>query len=138
MFSSRKLTINNIYGLHKISRTYIHIHINETVKQVRDQSIAKWQNQWDRSTKGLTSKQFFPIIKDRLTNKIKLTPNFTAVVRAHGKNKGITALLQNNSLQNALVGTGTKQWITYYMAPPNYRGKVINLKTTYQTKTSGR
>ena len=45
---------------------------NETVQQVRDQSIAKWQNQWDRTTKGSTMKQFFPIIKDRLTNKIKL------------------------------------------------------------------
>ena len=59
---------------------------NEIV-QVRDQSIAKWQNQWDRTTKGLTTKQFFPIVKDRLTNKIKLTPNFTAIVTAHGKTK---------------------------------------------------
>jgi len=32
-------------------------------------------------------KQFFPIIKDRLTTKIKLTPNFTAIVTAHGKTK---------------------------------------------------
>jgi hypothetical protein len=54
---------------------------------VRDQSIAKWQNQWDRTTKGLAMKHFFPIIKDRLTTKIKLTPNFTAIVTAHGKTK---------------------------------------------------
>jgi len=32
-------------------------------------------------------KQFIPVIKDRLTNKIKLTPNFTAIVTAHGKTK---------------------------------------------------
>jgi hypothetical protein len=54
---------------------------------VREKSIAKWQIQWDRTTKGLTTKQFFPIIKDRLTTKIKLTPNFTAIVTAHGKTK---------------------------------------------------
>jgi len=36
-------------------------------------------------TKGEVNKQFFPIIKDRLTNKIKLTPNFAAIVTAHGK-----------------------------------------------------
>jgi hypothetical protein len=60
---------------------------NETALQVRDQSIAKWQNQWDRNTKRLSTKQFFPIIKDRLTNKIKLTQNFTAIVTAHGKTK---------------------------------------------------
>jgi hypothetical protein len=51
-------------------------------------SIAKWQNQWDRTTKGLATKQFFPTIKeDRLTTKIKLTPNFTSILTAHGKTK---------------------------------------------------
>jgi hypothetical protein len=48
---------------------------NEIVLQVSDQSIANWQNQWDRTTKGLATKQFCPIIKHRLTTKIKLTPN---------------------------------------------------------------
>jgi len=60
---------------------------SEIVQQVRVQSTAKWQNQWERTTKGLTTKQFFPIIKDRLTTKSKLTPNFTALVTAHGKTK---------------------------------------------------
>jgi hypothetical protein len=40
---------------------------NEIALQVRDQSIAKWQNQCDRTTKGLATKQFFPVIKNRLT-----------------------------------------------------------------------
>jgi hypothetical protein len=52
---------------------------------VRDHSIAKWQNQWHRTTKGPATKQIFPIIKDRLTNKINLTPNFTAIVTAQVK-----------------------------------------------------
>jgi hypothetical protein len=60
---------------------------SEIIQQVRYQSIAKWQIRWDRTTKGLRTKQFFPIIKDRLTTKIKLTPNFTALVTAHGKTK---------------------------------------------------
>jgi hypothetical protein len=51
---------------------------SDTVQQVREQSIAKWQIQWDRTTKGLTTKQFFRIIKDRLTTKINLTPKFMA------------------------------------------------------------
>jgi ribonuclease HI len=41
------------------------------IAQVRDQSIAKWQIQCDKTTKGSATKQFFPIIKDRLTTKIK-------------------------------------------------------------------
>jgi hypothetical protein len=51
------------------------------VQEVRDQSIAKWPTQWDHTTKWSTTKQFFPIIKDRLTTKIKLTSNFTAKLR---------------------------------------------------------
>jgi hypothetical protein len=54
---------------------------SEIFQQVRDQSIAKWQTQWDPTTKGSTTKQFFPIIKDRLITRIKLTPNFTAKPR---------------------------------------------------------
>ena len=37
--------------------------------------------------KRVKTKQFFPIIKDRLTTKIKLTHNFMAVVTAHSKTK---------------------------------------------------
>ena len=58
---------------------------SKIVQQARDQRIAKWQIHWDRTTKGLTTKQFFPIIKDRLTTKIKLTPNFTTLVTAQAK-----------------------------------------------------
>jgi hypothetical protein len=54
---------------------------------VRDQSIAKWQVQWDRTAKALTTKEFFPISKDRLIDKINLTPNFRAIVTAQGKTK---------------------------------------------------
>jgi len=40
-----------------------------------------------RTTKGSTTKQFFPIIKDTLITKIKLTPNFKTMVTAQGKTK---------------------------------------------------
>jgi hypothetical protein len=35
--------------------------------------------------KRAVTKEFFPKIKDRLKMKITLTPNFTAMVTAHGK-----------------------------------------------------
>jgi hypothetical protein len=54
-------------------RHFARIPKNEIAQQVRDQSIAKWQIQRDNTTKGSATKQFFPIIKDRLTTKIKLT-----------------------------------------------------------------
>ena len=42
---------------------------------------------WDNITKGSVTKESFPNIKDRLKMKINLTPNFTAMVKAHGKTR---------------------------------------------------
>ena len=71
----------------KDSISFKRIPKSEAAPQLREQRIAKWQNQSDHTTKGQATKQFFPVIKDRMTNKIKLTPNFTATVTAHGKTK---------------------------------------------------
>jgi hypothetical protein len=46
-----------------------------------------WQKQWENSTKGSATKEFFPNIKDRIKMKINLTPNFTAMITAHGKTR---------------------------------------------------
>jgi len=60
---------------------------------VKQQSIEKWQTQWEQTTKGSTTKQFFPNIKERLKKIIKITPKFTATVTvtvtvtAHGETK---------------------------------------------------
>jgi len=66
---------------------YNKIPISQIVQQVKQESIEKWQTQWEQTTKGSTTKQFFPNIKERLKKRIKLTPNFTATVTAHGKTK---------------------------------------------------
>jgi hypothetical protein len=71
---------------------------------MQNQSIDKWQFQWDHTTKGSTTKQFFPITKDRLTTNINLTPNFTAIVTAHGKTK---AYLHRFKI---IETAGTKLW----------------------------
>jgi hypothetical protein len=49
---------------------------------VKQQSIESWQTQWEQTTK-----HFFPNIKERLKKRLKLTPNVTAIVTAHGKTK---------------------------------------------------
>jgi len=57
------------------------------IVQVKQQSTKRWQTQWEQTTKGSTTKQFFPIIKERLKKRLELTPNFTATVTAHAKTK---------------------------------------------------
>jgi hypothetical protein len=66
---------------------YNNIPKSEIQHQQRDDSIEKWQQQWDNITKGLVTKEFLPNIKDRLKMKINLTPNFTANVTAHGRTR---------------------------------------------------
>jgi large subunit ribosomal protein L7Ae len=45
---------------------------------------SKEYRQWDQSTKGLATKQYFPSITDRLKIKLNLTHNFTLMVTGHG------------------------------------------------------
>ena len=41
----------------------------------------------DKTTKGNTTKEYFPNVEDRLKMKINLTQNLAAVVTGHGKTK---------------------------------------------------
>jgi hypothetical protein len=42
-----------------------------------------WQREWDQSTKGQITKQYFPDINARLNIKLNLTHNFTLMVTGH-------------------------------------------------------
>ena len=55
--------------------------------ELNDQSVKQWQNEWEKSSKGATTKSFFPKIADRLKLKINATPNFTEIVTGHGNIK---------------------------------------------------
>ena len=50
-------------------------------------SETKWQTEWDRTIKGLTTKLCFPKVADRLKLKINVTPNLTMMVTGHGNIK---------------------------------------------------
>jgi ribonuclease HI len=66
---------------------YNKIPKSQIIQREKQQSIDKWQKQWDQTTKGSMTKQFFPNIKDRLKQRIKISPNLTAILTAHGKTK---------------------------------------------------
>jgi ribonuclease HI len=66
---------------------YNKIPRSQIIQREKQQSIDKWQNQWDQTTKGSITKQFYLNIKDRLKQRLKLTPNLTAIITAHGKTK---------------------------------------------------
>jgi len=71
---------NNIICFNKVPKS-------EILCQENQRSLAKWQKQWDISTKGRFTKDYFPDTTERLTKKINLMPNLTAMMTAHGKTK---------------------------------------------------
>lgn len=55
--------------------------------EIKEIGIQKWQDRWNKTTKGATTKSFFPSIKQRLKLSIPSTPEFTAVITGHGRTK---------------------------------------------------
>jgi hypothetical protein len=66
---------------------YNKIPKSEIGRQESKETIAKWQQRWDTTDKEMVNKEFSPNIKARLKMELRLTPNFTAMVTAHGKTK---------------------------------------------------
>jgi hypothetical protein len=75
----------------------------------------------DNTTKARATKEFFPNIKDRLKNKINITPNFTAFVTAHGKTKAYLHRFNIIESRSAPAVAETKQLTTSFMTAPYYR-----------------
>jgi len=55
--------------------------------ELSENSETKWQIEWDRTTKGVTTKLYFPKIADRLKLKFRVTPILTMMVTGHGNIK---------------------------------------------------
>jgi hypothetical protein len=53
------------------------------IRELNEGSLKKWQNEWDKATKGQITKDFFRVIQDRLKIKIKITPIFTTMTTGH-------------------------------------------------------
>ena len=53
---------------------YNKIPISEIARQEAEKTIAKWQLQWDATTKGRATKEYFPNFTERLKIKLRLSP----------------------------------------------------------------
>jgi ribonuclease HI len=64
--------------------TYSRIAKSAIKKEVRKESIRKWQTQWEETTKGAITKEFFPSVESRLAVNLHLSPNVTTIMTGHG------------------------------------------------------
>jgi hypothetical protein len=49
---------------------YKKIPKSTVISELNEGSLIKWQSEWDKTTKGQITKDFFPVIQDRLKMKI--------------------------------------------------------------------
>jgi hypothetical protein len=47
-------------------------------------SVEKWQRDWDQTTNGEITREYFPVVAERLQMNINITQNFTTMVMGHG------------------------------------------------------
>ena len=64
--------------------TYRRIPKSAIKRDIRKESIRKWQRQWEDTTKGAITKEFFPSVERRLTVILNLTPKVTTIMTGHG------------------------------------------------------
>ena len=71
-------------GSRTIDECYARKPNSAVLSDLSEQSVEQWQTEWERTTKGVITKSFFPKIADRLKLKISATPKFTAIITGHG------------------------------------------------------
>jgi hypothetical protein len=57
------------------------------LRQLKEESMSKWQKNWNQTTKGNTTKDYFPEIKEKLGMKLNHTGNLTTILTGHGNIK---------------------------------------------------
>jgi len=57
------------------------------MKDLEEESVKKWQRKWTQTTKGRTTKEYFPDVSERLKMKLQRTQNFTTIVSGQGKTR---------------------------------------------------
>jgi len=56
-------------------------------RELEETSVEMWQSIWNCSTKGNTTKEYFPIVTERLNMKITINKHLTTMLTGHGNIK---------------------------------------------------
>jgi len=64
--------------------SYKQVQKSVVMSQLSEISVETWQREWDLTTKGEITKEYFPAVADRLSMNLNITPNLTTIVTGHG------------------------------------------------------
>jgi hypothetical protein len=70
-----------------IPESYSRVPKSVIKSELEATSVQKWQREWDNTTKGKITKDYFPEEAGRLNTKIHNTQNLTTIITGHGNIK---------------------------------------------------
>ena len=92
-----------------IPDSYTRIPKSVVLRQLKEGNAKKWQTSWAQTTKGSTTKEYFPDIEGRQKMKLYHTGNLTTILTGHGNIKRTCIDSTSARIQCALVEKGNKQ-----------------------------
>ena len=63
---------------------YSKIPKSAIIKEIKEKGETHWQQEWNASTKGETTKSFFPNISERKSKRLQMGINLSTIVTGHG------------------------------------------------------
>ena len=62
-----------------LTDSYKKVPKSVVMSELTEMSVVSWQREWDLSTKGAITKEYFPVVAERLNININITPNLTTI-----------------------------------------------------------
>jgi hypothetical protein len=63
---------------------YKKVPISVVLSELGVISVEKWQREWDQTTNGAITREYFPVVTESLQMNINITQNFPTMVTGHG------------------------------------------------------
>lgn len=101
------------------------------INEIQEEGLKNWQESWENTNKGATCKKFFPSVKRRLKNNIKLNMELTAFITGHGKTKSYLHRfgIINDRICSCLQEEQTVEHLIYNCVKLKQREKMVQLIT---------
>ncbi|KAJ4448399.1 hypothetical protein ANN_10415 [Periplaneta americana] len=72
-------------GNNELPVSFDRIPVSDIMRELQEESVVKWESEWQNTINGAVAKSFFPSVKERLRVNIPLNGKVTTFLTGHGK-----------------------------------------------------
>ncbi|KAJ4447158.1 hypothetical protein ANN_09159 [Periplaneta americana] len=69
----------------EIPVSFDRIPVSDIMRELQEESVVKWESEWQNTINGAVTKSYFPSVKERLRVNIPLNGKVTTFLNVHGK-----------------------------------------------------